>query len=335
MNTVSEGMQVFQRTIDGFKNHPNFSHVFIVGLGCECAQISLFVDSMKKHNRIHFLTIQDEGGTRKTVDKVFGQIKELLKEANTIKRTPQAVHHLSLALQCGGSDGYSGISANPALGVAADLLVKNGGSSILSETPEIYGAEHLLINRAISKEVADKLIAKIEWWKNYTKINNISMDNNPAPGNKKGGLTTILEKSLGAVAKGGNAVLTDVLSYAEPLKNKGFNFMDSPGYDPVSATGQVASGANIICFTTGRGSCFGCKPVPSLKLATNTIMFNKMSEDMDMNCGTVIDGEETLEQAGQRIFKLILKTASGHKSKSELNGYGDEEFTPWQIGAVM
>ncbi|MFM7497990.1 MAG: UxaA family hydrolase [Candidatus Fonsibacter sp.] len=335
MNTVSEGMQVFQRTIDGFKNHPNFSHVFIVGLGCECAQISLFVDSMKKHNRIHFLTIQEEGGTRKTVDKVFGQIKELLKEANTIKRTPQAVHHLSLALQCGGSDGYSGISANPALGVAADLLVKNGGSSILSETPEIYGAEHLLINRAISKEVADKLIAKIEWWKNYTKINNSSMDNNPAPGNKKGGLTTILEKSLGAVAKGGNAVLTDVLSYAEPLKNKGFNFMDSPGYDPVSATGQVASGANIICFTTGRGSCFGCKPVPSLKLATNTIMFNKMSEDMDMNCGTVIDGEETLEQAGQRIFKLILKTASGHKSKSELNGYGDEEFTPWQIGAVM
>ena len=335
MNTVSEGMQVFQRTIDGFKNHPNFSHVFIVGLGCECAQISLFVDSMKKHNRIHFLTIQEEGGTRKTVDKVFGQIKELLKEANTIKRTPQAVHHLVLALQCGGSDGYSGISANPALGVAADLLVKNGGSSILSETPEIYGAEHLLINRAISKEVADKLIAKIEWWKNYTKINNSSMDNNPAPGNKKGGLTTILEKSLGAVAKGGNAVLTDVLSYAEPLKNKGFNFMDSPGYDPVSATGQVASGANIICFTTGRGSCFGCKPVPSLKIATNTIMFNKMSEDMDMNCGTVIDGEETLEQAGQRIFKLILKTASGHKSKSELNGYGDEEFTPWQIGAVM
>ncbi len=213
--------------------------------------------------------------------------------------------------------------------------MKNGGSSILSETPEIYGAEHLLINRAISKEVADKLIAKIEWWKNYTKINNSSMDNNPAPGNKKGGLTTILEKSLGAVAKGGNAVLTDVLSYAEPLKNKGFNFMDSPGYDPVSATGQVASGANIICFTTGRGSCFGCKPVPSLKIATNTIMFNKMSEDMDMNCGTVIDGEETLEQAGQRIFKLILKTASGHKSKSELNGYGDEEFTPWQIGAVM
>jgi len=335
MNTISEGMQIFQRTIDGFKNHPNFSHVFVIGLGCECAQVSLFFDSMKKHNRIHFLTIQDEGGTKKIVDKVFGQIQDLLKEANNIKRTPQAVHHLTLALQCGGSDGYSGISANPALGVAADMLVKNGGSSILSETPEIYGAEHLLINRVSSKEVADKLIEKIEWWKHYTTINNSTMDNNPAPGNKKGGLTTILEKSLGAVAKGGNSILKDVLSYAEPLKNKGFNFMDSPGYDPVSVTGQVASGANVICFTTGRGSCFGCKPVPSLKLSTNTTMFNKMSEDMDVNCGTVIDGEETVEQVGKRVFELVLKTASGSKSKSELNGYGDEEFNPWQVGVVM
>jgi altronate dehydratase len=335
MNTASEGMQIFQRTIDGFKNHPNFSHVFVIGLGCECAQINLFSDSMKKHSRIHFLTIQDEGGTKKIVDKVFNQIKDLLKEANNIKRTPQAAHHLTLALQCGGSDGYSGVSANPSLGVAADLLVKNGGSSILSETPEIYGAEHLLINRANNKDVADKLIKKIEWWKNYTTINNSSMDNNPAPGNKKGGLTTILEKSLGAVAKGGNSILNDVLSYAEPLKNKGFNFMDSPGYDPVSVTGQVASGANVICFTTGRGSCFGCKPVPSLKLATNTAIFNKMSEDMDINCGTVIDSEETVEQVGKKVFELVLKTASGHKSKSELNGYGDEEFNPWQVGVVM
>jgi len=335
MNTASEGMQIFQRTIDGFKNHPNFSHIFVIGLGCESAQINLFSDSMKKHNRINFLTIQDEGGTKKIVDKVFGQIQELLKEANNIKRIPQAVQHLTLALQCGGSDGYSGISANPSLGVAADLLVKNGGSSILSETPEIYGAEHLLINRANNKEVADKLMKKIEWWKHYTTINNSSMDNNPAPGNKKGGLTTILEKSLGAVAKGGNSILRDVLSYAEPLKNKGFNFMDSPGYDPVSVTGQVASGANVICFTTGRGSCFGCKPVPSLKLATNTTMFNKMSEDMDINCGTVIDSDETVEQVGQKVFELILKTASGHKSKSENNGYGDEEFNPWQVGVVM
>ena len=257
MNTVSEGMQMFQRTIDGFKNHPNFSHVFVIGLGCECAQVSLFDESVKKHNRIHFLTIQDEGGTKKIVEKVLSQIKNLLPEANKIKRTPQSVSHLTLALQCGGSDGYSGITANPALGVAADLLVKKGGSSILSETPEIYGAEHLLINRANSQETADKLIERLKWWKNYTSINNSTMDNNPAPGNKRGGLTTILEKSLGAVAKGGKSILEDVLEYEEPLKNKGFNFMDSPGYDPVSVTGQVASGANVICFTTGRGSCFG------------------------------------------------------------------------------
>ena len=249
MNTASEGMQIFQRTIDGFKNHPNFSHVFVIGLGCECAQVSLFDESLKKHNRIHFLTIQDEGGTKKIVEKVFSQIKNLLNEANNVKRTSQPVSHLTLALQCGGSDGYSGITANPALGVAADLLVKKGGSSILSETPEIYGAEHLLINRANSQVTADKLIKRIEWWKHYTSINNSSMDNNPAPGNKKGGLTTILEKSLGAVAKGGNSILQDVLQYAEPLKNKGFNFMDSPGYDPVSVTGQVASGANAVSYT--------------------------------------------------------------------------------------
>ena len=335
MNTVSEGMQIFQRTIDGFKNHPNFSHVFVIGLGCECAQVSLFDESLKKHQRIHFLTIQDEGGTKKIVDKVLSQIKNLLKEANDIKRTPQSVSNLTLALQCGGSDGYSGITANPALGVAADLLVKKGGSSILSETPEIYGAEHLLINRANSQLTADKLIKRIEWWRHYTSINDSTMDNNPAPGNKKGGLTTILEKSLGAVAKGGNSVLQDVLNYAEPLKNKGFNFMDSPGYDPVSVTGQVASGANVICFTTGRGSCFGCKPVPSLKLSTNTAMYEKMSEDMDLNCGTIAEGKEKIEEVGQKIFDLVVNTASGNKSKSEINGYGDEEFNPWQVGVVM
>ena len=335
MNTESEGMQIFQRTIDGFKNHPNFSHVFVLGLGCECAQVNIFKDNVKQHDRIHFLTIQDEGGTKKIVDKVLSEIKNLLKVSNNIKREPLSVNNITLALQCGGSDGYSGISANPALGVAADMLVKHGGSSILSETPEIYGAEHLLINRANKQETADKLIAKIKWWQHYTSINNSSMDNNPAPGNKKGGLTTILEKSLGAVAKGGNSVLEDVLSYAEPLKNKGFNFMDSPGYDPVSVTGQVASGANVICFTTGRGSCFGCKPVPSLKLSTNTTMYEKMSEDMDINCGTIIEGKEKIEDVGNKIFELVVNTASGNPSKSEQNGYGDEEFNPWQVGVVM
>ena len=332
MNTVSEGMQMFQRTIDGFKNHPNFSHVFVIGLGCECAQVSLFDESVKKHNRIHFLTIQDEGGTKKIVEKVLSQIKNLLSEANNIKRTPESVSHLTLALQCGGSDGYSGITANPALGVAADMLVKKGGSSILSETPEIYGAEHLLINRANCQETADKLMKRLEWWKHYTSINNSTMDNNPAPGNKRGGLTTILEKSLGAVAKGGKSILEDVLEYAEPLKNKGFNFMDSPGYDPVSVTGQVASGANVICFTTGRGSCFGCKPVPSLKLSTNSAMYEKMEEDMDINCGKIVDGILSLDEMGEEIFNYFIDVASGKKTKSELLSLGRHEFAPWQIG---
>ena len=335
MNTESEGMQIFQRTIDGFKNHPNFSHVFVIGLGCECAQVSLFDESLKKHDRIHFLTIQDEGGTKKIVDKVLSQIKNLLSEANNVHRTSQPVGHLTLALQCGGSDGYSGITANPALGVAADLLVKKGGSSILSETPEIYGAEHLLINRSNNQETADKLIERLIWWKNYTSINNSTMDNNPGPGNKRGGLTTILEKSLGAVAKSGSRNMVDVLDYAEKLKNRGFNFMNSPGYDPVSVTGQVASGANIICFTTGRGSCFGFKPTPSIKISSNTNMYNKLSEDMDINAGTIMDNQKTLEDVGKEIFHDIIEVASGKKTKSEINGYGDDEFSPWIIGATI
>jgi altronate hydrolase len=238
-------------------------------------------------------------------------------------------------LQCGGSDGYSGISANPALGAAVDLLVRHGGTAILSETPEIYGAEHLLTRRAVSREVGEKLIRRIRWWEEYTRRNGNEMNNNPSPGNKAGGLTTILEKSLGAVAKGGTSNLVDVYEYAEPVKAKGFVYMDTPGYDPVSATGQVAGGANMICFTTGRGSAYGCKPAPSLKLATNTALFMHQEEDMDINCGTVIDGTETIQQVGERFFQMILETASGKPSKSEAFGYGEDEFAPWVIGATM
>ena len=335
MNTVSEGMQIFQRTIDGFKNHPNFSHVFVIGLGCECAQISLFDESLKKHNRIHFLTIQDEGGTKEIINKVSSQILEILPDLNRDKRVQIPISELTVALQCGGSDAYSGITANPALGYASDLLVKYGGSTILAETPEIYGAEHLLIERADNNEIVEKLEKQIDWWKNYTTINNASLDNNPSPGNKRGGLTTILEKSLGAVAKSGTSVMNDVLSYAEPLKKKGYNYMDSPGYDPVSVTGQVASGSNVICFTTGRGSCFGFKPSPSLKIATNTNMYNNLEEDMDINAGSIMDGESDVTKIGTDIFEMIIDTASGKPSKSEINEYGDDEFNPWVIGATV
>jgi altronate hydrolase len=245
------------------------------------------------------------------------------------------VSELTVALQCGGSDGYSGISANPALGLAVDTVVRHGGSGVLAETPELYGAEHLLTRRAASREIGERLIERIRWWEDYTARNNGNMNNNPTPGNKAGGLTTILEKSLGAVAKGGSTNLVGVYKYAEPITTKGFAFMDSPGYDPCSITGEVASGCNLVCFTTGRGSVYGNKPVPSIKLATNTPMYEHMAEDMDINCGTVIDGTETLEAVGERIFQKMLAVASGEKTKSEELGFGDAEFVPWQVGAQM
>jgi arabinonate dehydratase len=259
----------------------------------------------------------------------------MLAHADRVERKPVPASHLVLGLQCGGSDGYSGITANPALGAAVDLLVRHGGTAILSETPEIYGAEHLLTRRAVSREVGEKLVERIKWWEDYTARNKGEMNNNPSPGNKAGGLTTILEKSLGAVAKGGTTNLVAVYEYAEPVTAKGFVYMDTPGYDPVSATGQVAGGANMICFTTGRGSAYGCAPSPSLKLATNTALWNRQEEDIDINCGEIVDGTSSVEAMGERFFRMILDTASGKKTKSELHGYGQNEFVPWYLGAVM
>ncbi|NCX63439.1 MAG: altronate dehydratase, partial [Betaproteobacteria bacterium] len=281
------------------------------------------------------LVIQSSGGSRKTIEAAIDAVESMLPAANALKRQPVSASHLTIGLQCGGSDGYSGITANPALGAACDILVAQGGTVILSETPEIYGAEHLLTRRAVSEEVANKLIARIRWWESYTARNQGSMDNNPSPGNKAGGLTTILEKSLGAVAKAGSTNLRQVYEYAETVCEKGFVFMDTPGYDPVSATGQVAGGANLICFTTGRGSVYGCKPAPSIKLATNSRLYQQMREDMDINCGDIIDRDVPVAEKGEAIFALILRVASGEKTKSEALGMGHDEFVPWQLGAVM
>jgi galactarate dehydratase len=253
---------------------------------------------------------------------------------NAVKRSEQPLSKLKLALECGGSDGYSGISANPALGVASDLLVRHGGTSVLAETPEIYGAEHLLTRRAVSPAVAEKLLSRIDWWRDYTARNGDELNNNPSYGNKQGGLTTILEKSLGAVAKGGTMPLKAVYEYAETVTEPGFVFMDTPGYDPAAVTGQVAGGCNVICFTTGRGSVSGFKPAPCIKIATNTEMYDHMDEDMDINCGGIVTGEETIEQAGRRIFEDIIAVASGKKTSSEIYDYGDNEFVPWQVGAI-
>jgi altronate hydrolase len=337
MASEGEATDVLRRTIAGYARHPNFFSSQLVGLGCEANQINVLLASqkLKKDERLGAFTIQEKGGTRKAVENGIARVKELLPEANKAKREPVPASHLVLGLQCGGSDGYSGISANPALGAAVDLLVRNGGTAILSETPEIYGAEHLLTRRAISREVGEKLIERIRWWEDYTRRNGNEMNNNPSPGNKAGGLTTILEKSLGAVAKGGTTNLVAVYEYAQAVTAQGFVYMDTPGYDPVSATGQVAGGANMICFTTGRGSAYGCKPAPSLKLATNTPLFVHQEDDMDFNCGTIVDGTESIAAAGGRFFELILKVAGGEKTKSEVFGYGEDEFAPWTLGATM
>lgn len=337
MASEGEPIDVLRRTMAGYARHPNFFAVQVVGLGCEANQLNnlLSVHQLKRSDKLAAYTIQEKGGTMKAVREGISRIEALLPAANRVVRQRVPASKLVLGLQCGGSDGYSGISANPALGAAVDLLVRHGGTAILSETPEIYGAEHLLTRRAVTREVGEKLIRRIKWWEDYTRRNGNEMNNNPSPGNKAGGLTTILEKSLGAVAKGGTTNLVDVYEYAEPATAKGFVYMDTPGYDPVSATGQVAGGANMICFTTGRGSAYGCKPAPSLKLATNTPLYVHQEEDMDFNCGTVVDGTETIQAAGERFFGLILRTASGARSKSEQWGYGEDEFAPWVLGATM
>jgi altronate hydrolase len=337
MASEGEATDILRRTIAGYARHPNFFSSQLVGLGCEANQVNVLLsaEKLKRHERFGAFTIQEKGGTRKAVETGIARIKEMLPEANKVKRQPVPASHITVGLQCGGSDGYSGISANPALGAAIDRLVRHGGTGILSETPEVYGGEHLLTRRAVSREVADKLLTRIQWWEQYTARNGMRMDNNPSAGNKAGGLTTILEKSLGAIAKSGTTNLVDVLEFAQPATARGLVFMDTPGYDPVSATGQVAGGANLICFTTGRGSAYGCAPSPSLKFSTNSALWRKQEDDIDLDCGGIVDGLDSVDACGERIFRLILDTASGRKTKSEQHGYGQNEFVPWQLGAVM
>ncbi len=340
-NDPGLAQEVLQRVLAGMARHPNISGYVMIGLGCELNQ----VDSIRRIHQLDclrpgelapaFMNIQAVGGTRKTVEAGVAAVARLLPSANDLRRVSLPVSHLILAENCGGSDGNSGITANPALGVASDELVRQGGTSVLAETPEIYGAEHLLTQRAVSPDVAQKLMSLIHWWEAHVSRHGCSIDNNPSFGNKQGGLSTIYEKSLGAVAKGGQAPLAAVYQYAEQVTGPGFCFMDTPGYDAVSMTGLVAGGCNVAVFTTGRGSVYGCKPVPCIKVATNTHLFNWMEEDMDVNAGTILDGSETVEQVGHRLFEKLIAVASGEKTKSELAGIGDEEFAPWQIGPTF
>ncbi len=337
MADSGDGFEALQRVMWGYARNPNVGGVLMAGLGCEMNQIDWLIEAygLTPGPLFQAMNIQDVGGLRKTVQLGIRKVTEMLPLVNAAVREPCPASELMVALQCGGSDAWSGITANPALGFACDLLVAQGGTGVLAETPEIYGAEHLLTRRAISVGVGEKLIGLIRWWEDYTKRNHGSMDNNPSPGNKKGGLTTILEKSLGAAAKGGTTPLTGVYKYAEPVTRPGFAFMDSPGYDPASVTGQIAGGCNLVAFTTGRGSAFGAKPSPSLKIATNSAMYDRMTGDMDINAGRILSDGATVEQVGREIYQTLLRVASGEQTKSEAQGLGDYEFVPWQIGAVM
>ena len=329
-----QGYAILQRTMRGFQEHPNFGAILVIGLGCETMSTSEFLPTHRDPRRYRRFDIQSAGGTSAAIEQGLRHVRSLMEAANDDRREPIAASELIVGLQCGGSDGLSGITANPAMGKAVDRLVSLGGTALLSETPELFGAEHLLLSRATTPEVASALRAKIVWWVDYARRYGIELDNNPSPGNKKGGLTTVLEKSLGAVAKGGQTALRDVIDYAQPTRHRGLVFMDSPGFDPCSATGQVASGANVLLFSTGRGSCFGCKPTPSIKLASNTEVYLRMSTDMDLDCGRIVQGAP-LSEVGREIFDLLIEVASGQKTKSETLGYGDHEFVPWRLGAVL
>ena len=337
MEMSGEPMALLRRTIAGYARHANLAAALIVGLGCERNQLGelLADERLAAGSRLHTFVMQDAGGTRKTIEAGIAAVRALLPEANRVVRETVPASHLIVGLQCGGSDGFSSITANPALGAAVDLLVRHGGTAILSETPEIYGIEHTLTRRAASRAVGEKLVERVRWWKDeYSVGRDVQINGRVSPGNQAGGLANIFEKALGSSMKGGTGPLVEVYRYAEPVTAKGFVFMDTPGYDPVSATGQIAGGANLIAFTTGRGSMFGAKPVPSLKLATNTPMFRRLEEDMDLNCGEILDGTATIDDMGARIFDLMLRAASGERTKSELLGLGDHEFVPWQIGIM-
>lgn len=338
MELAGEPMDLLRRTMAGYATHANLGAALIVGLGCERNQIA---DLRRAHpdlrpsERLQSFVMQESGGTRKTIEAGIAAVKAMLPLANGVQRQPVPASHLCVGLQCGGSDGFSSITANPALGAAMDLLVRHGGTAVLSETPEIYGVEHTLTRRARTREVGEKLVERIRWWKDvYAAGRNTQINGVVSPGNQHGGLANILEKSLGSAMKGGTTPLMEVYRYAEPIRQRGFVFMDTPGFDPCSATGQIAGGANVILFTTGRGSCFGAKPVPSIKLATNTPMYRRLTEDMDINCGEILDGTETVGSMGEAIFQRLLAVCSGERSKSELLGLGNHEFVPWNIGVV-
>lgn len=327
--------KLLQRTLAGMADHPNVGGTLMIGLGCEVNQPHTIVRESQLHQAgPPILSIQRSGGVRKTIHEAIEIGRKLLKRANEAERSTQPINGLLVGTNCGGSDGNSGITANPALGVAGDLMVSHNGSWVLAETSETYGAEHLLTKRAVSREVGEKLLSLMRWWERYASMHGVSINNNPTPGNKEGGITTIYEKSLGAVMKSGSSPLVEVYDYGQRVDKPGFSFMDTPGMDPVSVTGLVAGGCNLVAFTTGRGSCLGFKPSPVLKIASTTKLYERMPEDMDIDAGVILSGVP-VEDVGRMIFEKLIAVASGEKTKSEAQGLGDCEFAPWALGPVL
>jgi altronate hydrolase len=333
-HAIGPDTRQLQRTLAGVLAHPNVSAAVILGLGCEVNQIDHYLGpEAPRGGRLVGMTLQSSGGTRGTVEAARAEIARLAAKCAAERRVEVPASRIVLGLNCGGSDSFSGITANPALGACSDLLAEIGATAVLAETTEIFGAEHLLVRRARNRQVAEKLLSFVEDYKKYLKRFAGSFDDNPSPGNKEGGLTNILEKSLGAVAKAGTSPLTDAVDYAEPLRTPGFVFMNTPGYDPVSLTGLAAGGCNLIAFTTGRGSAIGFPSVPVLKIASNSNTYRRMRDNMDINAGAIADGEKSVAEVGREIFDMLLRVASGEKTCAERLGH--QEFVPWRIGPVM
>lgn len=334
MEQGGEPRALLWRTLAGTIRHANTGAALILATEADGLDDFLATQALAEGPRLATLRLREHGGLRRAVEDGVKAVTAMLAAANAGGRRSVPAAHLVVGLQCGGSDGFSGLSANPALGAAMDILVRHGGTAILSETTEIFGVEHTLTARACTPEVGRKLVDCIDWWLEYNRGKDTQINGRVSPGNNAGGLANVLEKSLGGAKKGGNSPLMDVVRYAEPVTARGLVFMDTPGYDPVSATGQIAGGANMIAFTTGRGSCFGSIPAPTMKLASNTPMFTRMVADMDINCGVVIDGDASVQEMGQAIFEQLLRHASGERTKSELSGMGRNEFVPWPIGVL-
>ena len=323
-----------RRTLAGVLAHPNVSAAVILGLGCEVNQIDHYLGpDAPRTSRLVGLTLQSSGGTTGAVKAARREIERLIGDASAEQRVAAPVSKIILGLNCGGSDSFSGITANPALGVCSDRLAELGATAVLAETTEIFGAEHLLVRRARNREVAEKLLFYIQKYKEYLIRLGGTFDDNPSPGNKEGGLSNILEKSLGAAAKGGTSPLMDVFDYAERITSPGFVFMNTPGYDPVSLTGLAAGGCNLIAFTTGRGSAIGFPSIPVIKIATNSTTYRRMQDNMDINAGRIAEGEKSVADVGAEIFEMVVRVASGEKTCAEKLGH--KEFVPWRIGPVM